>query len=711
LERKTEDQLAGENGEREDKNKIGGSSPCPYAGHTDKQTYYTPDGNKHDNNWPSRGYQSVSGDYDKNRNARIVEVCTAIRPGCYGAKIEAIIGGRKVKHYDNEFIKVVRADLDGWDAENVSSTVDPFPAFVCINSEGANGFSRGVPFQVSVRATGGSGGRAGQNITIRVSVSDGAKLKLSETRDAAPESMFASKVYDHLITDANGFTSFTHPVSREAAPLYLHALSPSAAEGADFVKVEVLERHTICNPNGDGLVNEFGWALADVEKLTVVKVELKEFGMDGENEHALTKDGEKWTDDLYGTDAADPIVDPVWLSDDRRMDPVCFTMGSTPYLRLVKMAIAPTLNSPISNIALHAVFTEDLKKTVTFHGYATASGNEIAADLIVSNGTFDDFVSFNIYKHSWKVSFDDGNTWATAYSGLQPHVVFLTYGIPKTQPEVHYYGTKATAKRMAFVVLAAQGQTDPNTIAYILGPNATGKARFDPLFGMDKLPPVGQGKDYRMFPWSLLDNENKNKADCQTLAHLMKYQLDLLGIIGSEVRYVYARNQSWEGIWNIKTGENETMFDFNLMKTLALGYTDASALGINYFEGCCYFNEKWWMGGDGFPLNSAYDVLMFQTWENKANTAHQCWSEKLNEPVQYPNFFIIPDVVGKQKTDALDLINMMGCTLGMIAEEYSDTVPLGVVISQNPLSGPRNDIFPPYNSFVYIVVSRGPSVQ
>ena len=58
----------------------------------------------------------------------------------------------------------------------------------------------------------------------------------------------------------------------------------------------------------------------------------------------------------------------------------------------------------------------------------------------------------------------------------------------------------------------------------------------------------------------------------------------------------------------------------------------------NYYEGCCKFQGKWWMGGLGTSKNSAYDVLMYVSAPNNSSTGkRQVWYDLQSTPVSYPS--------------------------------------------------------------------------
>jgi len=68
-----------------------------------------------------------------------------------------------------------------------------------------------------------------------------------------------------------------------------------------------------------------------------------------------------------------------------------------------------------------------------------------------------------------------------------------------------------------------------------------------------------------------------------------------------------------------------------------------------------------------------------------------------------PTTVTVPDVVGMTQANATTAITTAGLTVGTVTEEYSDTVPSGDVISQNPVANTVVD----EGSAVNLVVSKG----
>ena len=67
------------------------------------------------------------------------------------------------------------------------------------------------------------------------------------------------------------------------------------------------------------------------------------------------------------------------------------------------------------------------------------------------------------------------------------------------------------------------------------------------------------------------------------------------------------------------------------------------------------------------------------------------------------NKVVVPNVVGKTEAEARSAITSAGLTVGTVTQEYSNTVPAGKVIRQNPAAGTEVD----RGSAVNIVVSKG----
>jgi len=142
------------------------------------------------------------------------------------------------------------------------------------------------------------------------------------------------------------------------------------------------------------------------------------------------------------------------------------------------------------------------------------------------------------------------------------------------------------------------------------------------------------GKD----SWRMID-EGK-KADCGSVSWLMKKCMDLLGIGGAEVRYVRACHRDWSHLWSTTPlhTENEP---HPILQGVRLIMWFGGPNSFNWYEGCCYFKKKWWMGGFGIYKDSAREVLHHccDPSIDGIQNPHQAWSASFlrYKAVPYPS--------------------------------------------------------------------------
>ena len=117
----------------------------------------------------------------------------------------------------------------------------------------------------------------------------------------------------------------------------------------------------------------------------------------------------------------------------------------------------------------------------------------------------------------------------------------------------------------------------------------------------------------------------------------VQHELNLLGAIGSEVRYVFARHESWTGLSSTVRLANE--FDEN-NHPLKIWFGHGSGAGENSYEGCCVFECKWWMGGTGTAKNNAGQVWweVVRPNQNGKHKSHQYWQHQRLIKVDHPSF-------------------------------------------------------------------------
>ncbi|MDR2763078.1 MAG: hypothetical protein LBB88_10780 [Planctomycetaceae bacterium] len=127
------------------------------------------------------------------------------------------------------------------------------------------------------------------------------------------------------------------------------------------------------------------------------------------------------------------------------------------------------------------------------------------------------------------------------------------------------------------------------------------------------------------------------RGDCGAQAQLMKKIIELLGDDSAKIAYVFPRHNSWDGLAHESHNEVEQ---------LGFGYVMGS---WNNYEGCCIFQNKWWMGGFGKSQDNALKVLLYVTMNNKDkgyvsnaegilsdNGNRQCWETNQNRCISYP---------------------------------------------------------------------------
>jgi hypothetical protein len=124
-------------------------------------------------------------------------------------------------------------------------------------------------------------------------------------------------------------------------------------------------------------------------------------------------------------------------------------------------------------------------------------------------------------------------------------------------------------------------------------------------------------------------------ADCGSVSTLMKYELDVIGATGAEVKYVHACHADWTHLASTAPGDFETDGGGN---RLGMWFGNGDGFGWNNYEGCCVFQSKWWEGGNARGVSSAYQVLMDSTSPNTngTNNSHQAWINDQPTAVPYP---------------------------------------------------------------------------
>jgi hypothetical protein len=253
--------------------------------------------------------------------------------------------------------------------------------------------------------------------------------------------------------------------------------------------------------------------------------------------------------------------------------------------------------------------TASTQFTVTGSGTTTVTEN-LTTTATLSNMVYKAAPTFN-----WYLICGNG----TNSIGSSAHTLYVAYGPPQPAGSL-------TVKRIDWVCTLAAGASSPAAIGDLVGPDATGGARFgaNSIFGS---PPT------LTTAWQVMDGY---KADCGTLSTLMKYELDLLGASGSAVNFVYSCHADWSHLSSASSTANETDGSGDIL-IMWFGSAGLGA-GYNNYEGCCVFQSKWWEGGNGRGAASAYQVNQDSTLPNTSGTAtsHQAWNNATATAVAYP---------------------------------------------------------------------------
>jgi hypothetical protein len=177
-------------------------------------------------------------------------------------------------------------------------------------------------------------------------------------------------------------------------------------------------------------------------------------------------------------------------------------------------------------------------------------------------------------------------------------------------------------KHINYACETASDLSSPADIADAIGPDATGGARFD-----------GDHTWHGSDAWNVIDLPSG--ADCGSLGWLMHNVLELLGIGGSEARFVYACHADWSHLWDDEPAQNEP---HPTLPGEYLGMWFGGADSWNNYEGCCHYDGKWWRGGYGDTRNSAENVLHSVCDPNIDGVAnpHQAWTFAPSVHVDYP---------------------------------------------------------------------------
>ena len=225
---------------------------------------------------------------------------------------------------------------------------------------------------------------------------------------------------------------------------------------------------------------------------------------------------------------------------------------------------------------------------------------------------------------------DETISWtAKAYSGSEN----VTKDVQDTEHEVYVLwdtpviDDEPTRHRVDQLTTWASQQADVSSISNGIGTNTAGASSVNGLHFNGSLSAFGNPPYYKNV-WAPLDGTNG--ADCITLCTLMKSAMDMIGVTGSEVWFVFPRHASWTGLASQNSFASEYRDSNNSNTVLLYG-------AQNNFEACCKFQGVYWMGGEnGQTENTALAVLY--NCVGQPNNNQQYYKDQPNvKNISYPN--------------------------------------------------------------------------
>jgi hypothetical protein len=299
--------------------------------------------------------------------------------------------------------------------------------------------------------------------------------------------------------------------------------------------------------------------------------------------------------------------------------PICYKVSSSPVMT-VTFSVTPSLGSLKALADFSAVFTQegpddefdyDNKQilitgaTATLTGFETGDSGE-CLDSGIDNGTSD--IDF-----SYSLNSDTSGT--TSSCDTSPSMQDLT---TLDQPKG---GIAATSIRLNYWCSMAEGKTSGADVAAAIGPNAVG------MPFPQTAPPWPPAYHNTSNPWGLMDG---NPMDCISQASLMQQSLDVLGVGGATLVYIYPVHASW-------THLEQTISNGNELSSggYQLGYGTPPA--SYQWEGCCKYNGLYWEGGEGDSASSAYNVITDPNNAGPPPTPDQHYVNDYNTFISYPS--------------------------------------------------------------------------
>ncbi len=377
---------------------------------------------------------------------------------------------------------------------------------------------------------------------------------------------------------------------------------------------------------------------AETESAHKSSLELVSIGFVGEGRNPLLATSTSGTDALSGP-FAEPgsrlLENPAWVAG-TRSDPVSYVSGSQPRLLVRLRSQAGQPAGHVLELAGNGTTGAD-----TFHAGPTRftatgeSGQDWTLELPLKGLRLQgvDRLPLSIQWQARTI----GEEGQPAHSlGESSTLCLVTWSAPAG--EALGVSGAVSAVRLDYLTNLAAGRHEPIEIVTTLGSALTHPSRYklESSFNL--------GSRHARDPFSLLDG---GQADCRTLSVLMKQALDLLGVPGAEVRFVYPRTGSWDGLSSSLADQSQRrMFKVDLFGNQEEGTLVYDDHGPNRYQACCVWTgihpssrqevTQWWMGGKGTFVATDFDVLMHATGVLRSDPAQsrQLFLDDLTYPRQ-----------------------------------------------------------------------------
>jgi hypothetical protein len=253
-------------------------------------------------------------------------------------------------------------------------------------------------------------------------------------------------------------------------------------------------------------------------KIVVPTVTLKEISFTGD--HAMYQNGDHGG---WGVGAA--IQDPVWKSESNPDAPVCYSKGSHVAMT-AKLSVSPVPSPP-----LQVIIKADGPGNLDGEAAVSLGAAEVTANITTTGALESKVYKLTPLSFNWSMRCCQGCSAASI--GSSSHRIYVTYGTPSPAGDL-------TETRIDKCVSDAMDATTPIGIADAIHPLS---ADFDghpkcPAWNFGVNPAVEVPTNWYMY--SPDESQWDVKGSCASYATLNKMMLDLLGVPGGSVVYIYA---------------------------------------------------------------------------------------------------------------------------------------------------------------------------